>query len=118
MFNNATLICEIPTTSDEKQPETTYSWHRVDGGGDDDIQKKAKGKKSAKLIIPSVVPEDEGEYYCIAERYGHCGKADKIKLTVDGEMIIQCNYRHIATGFYAAIMQQLIMLQKILLHKL
>ena len=75
-----------------------YSWNR--GGGA--IPKKAKGKNSAKLTIPSVVPEDEGEYYCVGEKFGHCAKADNIVLTVDGEIIVQCR-NYVAIGFYIMV---------------
>ena len=47
-----------------------------------------------KLLIPRVVPEDEGEYYCMAEQYGHCAVSSRIMLVVDGEKIVQC-MRHV-----------------------
>ena len=105
-FDNATLTCVVLTVGDG-EPEIKYTWHRVGG----DIQKKAKGKNAATLIIPSVVPEDEGEYYCKGVQFGHCAESKKINLTVDGEMYKAYSYRLL---YY---LQQLIRLQKIHLHK-
>ena len=81
-FDNVTLTCG--TISVVPLVGVTYLWHRVGG----DIQKKAKRKNSAKLIIPSVVPEDEGEYYCMAEQFGHCAESNRIMLWIDGEKIV------------------------------
>ena len=84
-LDNITLTCRIPAVAENKVP-IQYLWYRVDG----DLPQRAIGKRSigtkpAKLTIPSVVPEDEGKYYCMAEKYGHCSESNKIILIVDGE---------------------------------
>ena len=83
-LNNVTLTCRVSVTDNEAAIQ--YMWYRVDG----DLPQRATGKRStgkkpAKLTIPSVVPDDEGEYYCRARQYGHCAESNKITLTVDGE---------------------------------
>ena len=84
-LDNVTLTCRKSTVN-EKEAPIMYLWYRVDG----DLPQRAIGKmstrkKPAELTIPSVVPDDEGEYYCRAKQYGHCAESNKIMLTVDGE---------------------------------
>ena len=84
-LDNVTLTCRKSTT-DENEATIQYIWYRVDGDlPQRAIGKRSTGKKPAKLTIPSVVPDDEGEYYCRARQYGHCSESNKIMLTVDGE---------------------------------
>ena len=65
---------------------TTYTWYRVD----DDIPIKAAttGEHNDALFIPNVVTEDEGEYYCIAELFGHCAKSNRATVMVDGKKLV------------------------------
>ena len=95
-FDNVTLTCT--TTSVAPSGDIKYSWHRVGG----DIHKKANRKNATTLIIPTVVPEDEGEYYCMAEQHGHCAESTKIILRVDGKKIVQF-ISHRLSYYYAAV---------------
>ena len=65
---------------------TTYTWYRVN----DDIPTKAipAGEHNEQLVIPSVVAEDEGKYYCIAKVFGHCATSNRATVNVDGEKIV------------------------------
>ena len=81
-FNNVTLTCEIVILTDY-ETLTTYNWYRVG----DDIPAKSTVQHSDKLTIPKVVPADEGRYYCVAKRYGHCAISKKTKVTVNGKKI-------------------------------
>ena len=82
-FDNVTLTCRRATVTEVTSLLTTYSWHRVDGV----IPTKAVGEHSEKLVIPSVVAADEGQYYCITEMFGHCAKSNSATVNVDGEEI-------------------------------
>ena len=62
----------------------TYYWYRVDGV----IPTKAVGERRGKLVIPSVVVADEGQYYCITEMFGHCAVSNRTTVKVDSEKII------------------------------
>ena len=80
-YNNITLICDVVLVG----PITiAYSWHRVNG----DIPAKSTGVHSSKLTIPWFGLADEGQFYCIIREFGHCGKTNNIKLTLDGEKIL------------------------------
>ena len=39
----------------------------------------------------------------MAELFGHCAESNKIMLTVDGKIRVQC-INHVAIGFYTIVM--------------
>ena len=75
---DVTLICTSTLTSDIP---IEYSWHRVDG----DIPSHSSGQNTSILTIHRIVPADEGEYYCMGTRFGHCAKSNKVNVTVNGK---------------------------------
>ena len=87
-YDNITLTCVVVRVG----PITvTYSWHRVDG----DIPAKSTGVHSSELTIPWFGLADEGQFYCIIKKFGHCGKTDNITLTLDGE---NCTSYYVASN--------------------
>ena len=64
----------------------TYTWHRVDG--DLPVKATPAGEHSEMLVIPSVVTADEGNYYCTAEKFGHCAKSNNVTVIVDGKQMV------------------------------
>ena len=77
-LNDVTLTCSTTYIGGIR-----YSWHRVGGS----VPSKSSGQNSNRLTIPRVVPADEGQYYCIAESFGHCAKSNEAAVMVDGEKI-------------------------------
>ena len=74
--NDVTLTC----TSIRGTPDG-YSWHRVDG----DIPAHSSGQNSRTLTIHRIVPADEGEYYCMGTKLGHCAKSNIVNVRVNGK---------------------------------
>ena len=74
--NDVTLTC----TSARGRPNE-YSWHRVDG----DIPAHSSGQKTSTLTIHRIVPADEGEYYCMGTKFGHCANSNKVEVIVNGK---------------------------------
>ena len=76
VLNDVTLTC-IP----QRGRPDGYSWHRVDG----DIPPHSSGQNSSTLTIYSIVPANEGEYYCMGIGHGHCAKSNIVNVTVNGK---------------------------------
>ena len=80
IYHNLTLTC-IPNTGGDA--ETDYQWYRVSG----QIPAKAVAVKN-KLTIPNIVPEDQGQYYCMGFRFlVHCAESNHVTVKTDGEKI-------------------------------
>ena len=77
-FNNITLTCVVPQVLDLP---LIYTWYRDDGT-------KSIGVHSSKFTIPRFGLADEGQYYCEAKAFGHCGKSNRVTLILDGEKIL------------------------------
>ena len=79
-LDDVTLTCE--PASPTVRPDG-YSWHRVDGT----IPSHASGQTTNMLTLHRVVPEDEGQYYCMATQFGHCAVSDNVMVIVEGKII-------------------------------
>ena len=76
-YNNITLTCVVKRV---QYMALVYTWYRRDGN-----TSKSIGVHSSKFTISRFGLADEGQYYCEAKAYGHCGKSNRITLTLDGE---------------------------------
>ena len=83
IFDNLTLKCDLFSV---ESLVITFQWHRFGG----DIPAKSIGTNSSQLIIPEVVPEDQGKYFCTAVGYGHCAESNNATVTVEGKKITPC----------------------------
>ena len=80
IYHNLTLTC-VPNIVEDA--EIDYQWHRLSG----QIPAKAVIVKD-KLTIPSIVPEDQGQYYCTGRWFdSHCAKSNDVTVETDGEKI-------------------------------
>ena len=74
-LNDVTLTCERKGLKDVPDG---YSWHRVDS----DIPPHSSGQNSSIFTIHRITPTDEGNYYCMVARFGHCAKSNNITVIV------------------------------------
>ena len=79
IYHNLTLTC-VPNILYSAWID--YQWHRVSG----QIPAKAVVVKD-DLTIPSIVPEDQGQYYCTSIQFGHCAESNHVTVETDGEKI-------------------------------
>ena len=90
-LNDVTFTCEPIALSGGPDE---YSWHRVDG----DIPPRSSGQNSSILTIHRITPADEGEYYCMATKFGHCAKSNNITVIVKGKKTtVPCMNTHLTT---------------------
>ena len=81
IYHNLTLTC-VPSLLSEITG-INYQWHRISG----QIPAKAMAVED-KLTIPSIVPEDQGQYYCTGVQFGsHCAESNHVTVETDGEKI-------------------------------
>ena len=78
--DNITLTCVVVQA---QYLALVYTWYQGNGN-----TTKSIGVHSSKFTISRFGLADEGQYYCEAKAYGHCGKSNRITLTLDGEIIL------------------------------
>jgi len=82
IYHNLTLTCILNRFGEDKK--TDYQWHRVGS----QIPAKAMVVND-KLTIPSIVPEDQGQYYCTGRQFQwHCAESNHVTVKTDGEKIM------------------------------
>ena len=77
--------------------DVRYSWHRVDGH----IPSHSKGQHNNTFTIHRVTPNNQGTYYCIANKHGIVVKSSDASVQVDGKNVISYS---ITLKYYVACM--------------
>ena len=82
-LNDVTLTCTLNSSISINVIPTGYSWHRVNG----DVPSHSSGQDSTTLTIHRIFLADEGEYYCMAELFGHCARSNNVTVIVEGKKL-------------------------------